>query len=429
MVDLSPALGHDVLTFCGKGIAATRKGGGNGLVDVGLGNGTQQLAAYQQQEVAFSHRQQFDLCLFQLHGRNDGMVIRYVLVGYQGGHIRKEIGNAIEGRHLRSQMDDHRCALRHIGGQIPAVGTGIGQQLLFIKGLCIVQSLLGRIAKDPVSFPLQGGQVIELRGILLLLLLGHSGTNYRAFGTGHKRRLRLGKIPEPLGQHFHAVQIQLHMMEFLLFEHGDLAVTLHQHGQSRCLDTAHIQSAVVQNGEQPGGIDAYQPVRFLAAHGAVVQGIVVAAGAQIPETFPDCAVLHRRDPQPFHRFAASGHVIHQPEDQLTFPAGITGIDDGIHVGTVHQGTKVLVGILLAGDKNIAERLREDGEIIIAPFFQTLVITSGVHRGHQMTHAPGNDQTVSLIIAIGPGYSTQGRSDRFCYTWFFSNNKFQIILLY
>ena len=299
-------------------------------------------------------------------------------------------------------MDDQVSSLGHIRGQIPAVSTGIGQQLLFVEGLCIVQGLLGRVAKDTVCFPLQGGQVIELGGILLLLLPDSRSTDHRIFRTVGQRGLRLGKILESLGQCFHAIQFQLHMIEFLFFEHGDLAVTLHQHGQGRRLDTAHIQSAVVQNGEQTGGIDAHHPIRFLATQGTMVQGIVVTSGAQIPEPLTDCAVLHGRDPQAFHRLAASGHAINQPEDQLSLPAGITGIDDRIHIRTVHKGAEIVVGILLTRCQHIAERLREDGQIIVVPFLETLVITGCVHRGHQMTHAPGNDQAVALIIAIGPG---------------------------
>ena len=45
-------------------------------------------------------------------------------------------------------------------------------------------------------------------------------------------------------------------------------------------------------------------------------------------------VLHRGNPEPKNRLAAAGHFIHQTEDQLPFPPGVTGIDDSIHVGSV-----------------------------------------------------------------------------------------------
>ena len=211
------------------------------------------------------------------------------------------------------------------------------------------------------------------------------------------------------------------MMEFLLFECGDPALTLHQHCQGRRLDTTYIQGAVVQNREQTGCIDPYQPVCFLAAKGTMVQGIVLAAGAQFLETFPDRAVLHGRDPKAFHRLCASGHAVDQPEDQLTFTACITGVDNGIHVGTVHKAAEIVKSILLARCQYISERLREDGQIIITPLFIAFIVTGRIHGGHQMAHTPGNDQTVALIKAIGPGCCTQGRSDRFCYTRFFCDN--------
>ena len=36
------------------------------------------------------------------------------------------------------------------------------------------------------------------------------------------------------------------------------------------LDTAHIQGAVVENGEKPRGVDPHQPVRFLTAEGRLI---------------------------------------------------------------------------------------------------------------------------------------------------------------
>ena len=210
------------------------------------------------------------------------------------------------------------------------------------------------------------------------------------------------------------------MMEFLLFECGDPAVTLHQHSKGGCLDTAHIQGPVVQHREQTGGIDTHQPVGLLAAQGAMVQGIIIPAGAQFAKTFPDRPVLHRRDPQSFHGLGAAGHTVHQPEDQLTFTACVAGVDNGIHIRPVHKGAEIVERILFARCQHITEGLREDGQIVITPLFIAFIVTGSIHRGHQMAHAPGNDQTVALIKAIGPGCCTQGRSNRFCYTRFFCN---------
>ena len=96
------------------------------------------------------------------------------------------------------------------------------------------------------------------------------------------------------------------------------------------------------------------------------------------------------------------HLIHQTEDQFPFTPGITGIDDGIHIGAVHQGTEIFKSILLARCQHIEERLRQNGKIIIAPFLETFVIAARIHRGYQVPHTPGYEKAVALIKAIGPG---------------------------
>ena len=96
------------------------------------------------------------------------------------------------------------------------------------------------------------------------------------------------------------------------------------------------------------------------------------------------------------------HLIHQTKDQLTFTPGVTGIDNGIHIGAVHQGTEIFKSILLARCQHIAERLRQNGKIVITPFLETLVIAARIHRGYQVPNAPGYKKFVALIKAIGPG---------------------------
>ena len=134
----------------------------------------------------------------------------------------------------------------------------------------------------------------------------------------------------------------------------------------------------------------------------MIQCFIIGAGAQIRKTLSDSAVLHRGNPKTEDRLAAAGHFIHQSENQLTFTPGVTGIDDGIHVGAVHQGTEIFKSVLLARRQHITERLRQNGKIIIAPFLETLVIAARIHRGYQVSHAPGYKKFVALIKAIGPG---------------------------
>ena len=191
-------------------------------------------------------------------------------------------------------------------------------------------------------------------------------------------------------------------MIFFLVEQCDLCVTLRQHCQCGRLNTAHIQGTVIENGEKSRSIDPHQPVRFLAAECGLIQGFIVGAGTQIRKSLPNGAVLHRGNPKAKDRFVAIRHLIHQAEDQLTFTPGVTGIDNGIHIGAVHQGAEIFKGVLLARCQHIAERLRQNGKIIIAPFPEMLVIAASIHRGYQVSHAPGYEKAAALIKAIGPG---------------------------
>ena len=81
-------------------------------------------------------------------------------------------------------------------------------------------------------------------------------------------------------------------MIFFLVKQRNLRVTLRQHCQCGCLNTAHIQGAVIENGEKTSGVDPHQPIRFLAAEGGLIQGFIIGAGAQIRKALPDGAVLH-----------------------------------------------------------------------------------------------------------------------------------------
>ena len=195
------------------------------------------------------------------------MVVRYILVGNHGHHQRKEVAAAIKGRQLCRQVDHAGSRFCHVGGQIPAVRAGIGQQLLFVEALGVVKGLLRRVSEQAVCLTLQGGEIIELRRLFFFLLFLDRGTGdgrTLAHGRCLFRRCRIGEL---FRNRFGSGQRQTQQMIFFLVKQRDLRITLCQHCQSGRLNTAHIQGSVIEDREKACGIDPHQPIRFLAAQG------------------------------------------------------------------------------------------------------------------------------------------------------------------
>ena len=254
-VNLPPALGQNTLTLRREDIAAAIEGGRDGLILIRTCRCTQQLAAYQQEQIALAYRQGPHIRLFDLHCGDDGVMVGYILVRYHELHQGVEIAASIEGRHLRRQMDHTGGRFCHVGGQIPAVRSRIGQQLLFIEALGVIKGLLRRVPENAVCLPLQGGQVIELRGLFLLFLTGDGSTYGLPILTSGLYLFRHHRIGELLRNCLGSIHLQAHMMVFLFLKEHDLPVALHQHCQGRRLDAPHIQGAVVEDREKTGSID------------------------------------------------------------------------------------------------------------------------------------------------------------------------------
>ena len=251
LLDGPPALGKHLLSFCRESVSAAIEGGRDRLIYERLRRRTQQLAADQQKDISLAHRQRRHIRLFQFQGGNQGVVVGYRLVVHQRQNIREKLRAGVEGRHPRRQMQDHGGGLRHVAGQIPAVRAGIGQQLLFIERLGVVQGLLGRVAEHPVCLPLQGGQVVQL-GRLLRLFLPHQGYTHGPLPVaGVSDGLGVLRGNYAVADRLDPLQRQPHMMVFLLAEQDDLAVPVGQHRQGGRLHPPHIQSAVVQHRKQP----------------------------------------------------------------------------------------------------------------------------------------------------------------------------------
>ena len=66
-------------------------------------------------------------------------------------------------------------------------------------------------------------------------------------------------------------------------------------------------------------------------------------------------------------------------------------------------------------------LRDDGQILIAPLLETLVIHPGVGKGHQMPDAPGHQVAVALQVALLPVGRPDHGGDAPGHAGFFRNN--------
>ena len=168
------------------------------------------------------------------------MVVGYLLVVHQRQNIREKLRAGVEGRHPRRQMQDHGGGLRHVFGQISAVRPGIGQQLLFIERLGVVQGLLGRVAEYPVCLPLQGGQVVQLGWPFRLFIPRQGYTHGPLPLTGVLDGLGVLRGNNAVADRLGSLQRQPHMMVFLLAEQDDLTVPVGQHRQGGRLHPPNI---------------------------------------------------------------------------------------------------------------------------------------------------------------------------------------------
>ena len=204
---LTPALGQNTLALRREGMATAIEGGRDGLIIIRTCRCTQQLAAYQQEQIALAHRQGPHIRLFNLHCGDDGVMVGYILVRYHELHQGEEAAAPIEGRRLRRQVDHTGGRFRHVSGEIPAIRSRIGQQLLFVEALGVVEGLLRRVPENAVCLPLQGGQVIELRGLFLFLLPCDGSTHGLSVLASDLYLLCLRRIGELLRNRFGSIHL------------------------------------------------------------------------------------------------------------------------------------------------------------------------------------------------------------------------------
>ena len=130
-----------------------------------LAGRTQKAHPDKTEDFLFRLRQRGNILLFELNGRENGMVIRDLAVVGYAGNVRRN-RNAGEKRKLAADDgNDLTGSVLHIIRDELAVRARIGQELLFVECLDKIKRLLGSEAVISVCLALQGGQIIELRRI------------------------------------------------------------------------------------------------------------------------------------------------------------------------------------------------------------------------------------------------------------------------
>ena len=419
-VKLFPAGGQDGLSLGGKGFPGTGECGGDSLVHMGRGHGAQQLAAHKGQQFLFPLGQPVKAFLHKFHRRDNGVVVAYLFAVQHPAKLRGQVKPRRKGK--QRPQAGHKAFRRwqHIIGQILAVGAGIGQQLLFIKLLGIVKGLLGGKSKQPVCLPLQGGEVIEAGRLLRLFLPCYRHTNGLRRFTGGFQGLGVVCVFHAFTGRLHAARRDLDDVVFLFLEAADLGLPVNQHFEGRRLDTAHGQGLVVEDGEQPGRVDPHQPIRLRPAKGRLIQVIIIGSRFQMGKALLDGRVLHAGNPKALKRFLAARHLVDKTENQFPLAPGVGGAHKAGDIGALHQRTQGVKLLFLIVGNDVLPFLRQNRQVVIAPFFETLVISPGVGKGNKVADTPAHQIAVPLHVAVLFLVRADHARNAAGYAWFLCN---------
>ena len=182
-------------------------------------------------------------------------------------------------------------------------------------------------------------------------------------------------------------------------EAQDFCVPVHQHFQCRGLHPAYRQGFVIQHRKQSRCIDTHQPIRLCTAEGRLVQSIVVRIRVQVCKARPDGCILHAGNPEPLHRFCATGHLVDETENQFSLPACIGRGGHTVHIGAVEQRAHNFKLLFLFVRDNELPRLGQDGQIFILPLAVFFIVLARLRKGHQMSDAPADQIPAALPIAV------------------------------
>ena len=119
----------------------------------------------------------------------------------------------------------------------------------------------------------------------------------------------------------------------------NLLFPVDHHGKSGRDHPPNDQRPVVGGGEEPGGVDANQPVGLGAAKGSLIDAVEGQTGTKVGKALPDGLVFHAGDPEPQHGLGTLGQIVDVAEDEFSLPARVAGIDDLGHICPIHEAAQ------------------------------------------------------------------------------------------
>ena len=185
---------------------------------------------------------------------------------------------------------------------------------------------------------------------------------------------------------------------------------------------------MVEAGKEAGGIDAHQPIRLGHAQGGVEQAVIVRAGPQGLEARPDGGVLHAGNPQPGEGLLTPRLLVDQPKDELSFPPGVGGADQTLHVLPRHERRqRVELPAFLRGE-GIFPLAGQNGQPGQLPLGVGRVVGVGGGQPRQMPQAPGDEVAPALQVAVPAALDAQHSGDGLRHAGLFRDDKLHIVNL-
>ena len=399
LVDFFPTGNKHRLSLGGELISCTGKYRSHGFVLMGRGYRAEQFGADKVHQLAFTLGKTSEALFYKFSRGNDGMMVRYLFAVQHTVYIRgkcKPLGNGQQSQQVRHKM---LCRPAHVLGQILAVCAGIGQQFLFVKLLGVIKGLLCREIEQAVCLPLQGGQVIELGRLFCLFLPFDRSTNGSCACAFFFERICGFCICNAPTVCFQAAGMDADRIILFFLEAQDFCVPVHQHFQCRGLHPAYRQGFVIQHRKQSRCIDTHQPIRLCTAEGRLIQSIIIRIRAQVCKALPDSGILHAGNPEPLHRFCATGHLVDETENQFSLPACIGRGGHTVHIRAVEQRAHNFKLLFLFVRDNELPRLGQDGQIFILPLAVFFIVLARFRKGHQMPDAPADKIPAALPVAV------------------------------